>query len=74
MSIIATLFIVFLITVLVLVTFTVVALTSSKNAMYNDVVNERDALEKLVRANQNTENTLQEMTDEELRTRASDRW
>lgn len=74
MSILSTLFVVFAIIVLVLVTFTVVALTSSKNAMYNDVVKQRDILEKLSREEQSTDNELQEMTDDELRRRAVGRW
>lgn len=74
MSILATLFVVFAIIVLVLVTFTVVALTSSKNAMYNDVVKQRDILEKLSREEQSTDNELQELTDDELRRRAVGRW
>lgn len=74
MTIYATLMVVFLITVLVLVTFTVVATTSAKSKMYDEVVRQRDALDKFTRDDQTTQNELQELTDEELRKRALGRW
>lgn len=74
MSILGTLFVVFAIIVLVLVTFIVVAFTSTKNEIYNNVVTQRDALDRLMRETQNADNELQQMTDDELRKRALGRW
>lgn len=66
--------VIFLITALISVTFTIVIITSKQSGWYDSVRKERDALAKLARENINTENQLNEMTDDELRKRALGRW